>query len=203
MNATSLVRLAAVSLIVLTAAVGCKKRPERVTPIPGLRAGTIGDQSLQPLGPGDQVSSTDPSGVIPLSEDLKMWQASAEQPFRSDTIYFDFDKSVVKADEMSKIERVAAAMRNYPGKALRIEGHCDERGTEEYNRSLGEKRALAVREKLNMSGVSAQRVDTITYGEDRPSDPGHDSAAWSKNRRAEFILIEPPTAASATTSTTP
>lgn len=146
------------------------------------------------------MSSADPSGNIPLLEDLKMWQASAEQPFNSETIYFDFDKSVVKADEMSKIERVVAGMRNYPGKALRIEGHCDERGTEEYNRSLGEKRALSVREKLNMSGVSAQRVDTITYGEDRPFDPGHDSAAWAKNRRAVFILIEPPTAAAATTT---
>jgi peptidoglycan-associated lipoprotein len=121
---------------------------------------------------------------------------SAEQPFRGDTVYFDFDKAVIKASEVAKIERVAEAMKGYAGKGLRIEGHCDERGTEEYNRSLGEKRALAVREKLVTTGIESRRADTISYGEDRPTEVGHDQVAWTKNRRAEFILIEPPSSAS-------
>jgi peptidoglycan-associated lipoprotein len=76
---------------------------------------------------------------------------------------------------------------------LRIEGHCDERGTEEYNRALGERRALAAREYLVLQkGLDASLVDTISYGEDRPADTGHNEAAWSKNRRDEFILLKPP-----------
>jgi len=69
-------------------------------------------------------------------------------------------------------------MKGRAGKALRIEGHCDERGTEEYNRSLGERRALAVRESLIHAGMDANLIDTISYGEDRPADPGHDKDAW-------------------------
>jgi peptidoglycan-associated lipoprotein len=76
--------------------------------------------------------------------------------------------------------------------AVEVDGHCDERGTEEYNRALGERRALAVREELILMGVDGQRVVTKSFGEDRPIDPGHDESAWKKNRRAEFILLTPP-----------
>ena len=82
-------------------------------------------------------------------------------------------------------------LRNKDNKLL-IEGHCDERGTEEYNRALGERRALAAREYLNSLGIKGERVRTVSYGEDRPSVDGHDESAWSKNRRAEFILLKPP-----------
>ena len=74
---------------------------------------------------------------------------------------------------------------------LLIEGNCDERGTEEYNRALGERRALAAREALAKRGVSPERIRTISYGKDKPTDPGHDDAAWSKNRRADFVLLHP------------
>ena len=202
MKATSLVRLSAVVLVVVVAATGCKKRPDRVTKIPGLGPTTIGDAKTGPIDPGGIAkdpnpvdSNSNPSGIA-LSGDTSLWTPAAEQPFRGDTIYFDFDKAVIKPSEVAKIERVSAAMKSYPGKGLRIEGHCDERGTEEYNRALGEKRALSVREKSVTSGMESRLVDTISYGEDRPANPAHDSAAWSKNRRAEFILIEPPRAAS-------
>ena len=75
---------------------------------------------------------------------------------------------------------------------MAVEGHCDERGTEEYNRSLSERRALSIRERLVNLGVSASRVTTEAFGEDKPADLGHDEAAWSKNRRGEFILLVPP-----------
>lgn len=184
--------------VVLSTSVGCKRNPGRITKIPGSAPGAVGDESSAPLGTGGTgdgsgVSSVDqPTGGIPASTILSQWTPSAEQPFKTDTVYFDFDKSNVKPSEVPKIEKVGAAMKNYAGKALRVEGHCDERGTEEYNRALGERRAQSVREFLVKQGVDAQLIDTISYGEDRPVDPGHTAEAWSKNRRAEFILLDPP-----------
>jgi peptidoglycan-associated lipoprotein len=113
------------------------------------------------------------------------------EAFRLNTVYFDFDRSTVKPSERSKIEPVADYLRGHAENKLQIEGHCDERGTEEYNRSLGERRALALREYLVNLGISADRIKTISFGEDRPADPAHDESAWSKNRRGEFVLLKP------------
>ena len=76
--------------------------------------------------------------------------------------------------------------------AVRIEGNCDERGTEEYNRSLGDRRANALREKLATMGVDPKKLLTVSYGEDKPVDNGHNEAAYAKNRRGDFILLTPP-----------
>ena len=112
--------------------------------------------------------------------------------FQNETAYFEFDRSTVKSSEISKIEAVAAKFKTLSvGHDLLIEGHCDERGTEEYNRSLGEKRALALREYLIRAGLSAARVHTKSFGKDKPASTGHDESAWSKNRRGEFILYLP------------
>lgn len=111
--------------------------------------------------------------------------------FKNNTILFDFDSSVIKDKQRSKIEAVAAFMKTALPNKLLIEGHCDERGTEEYNRALGERRALAVREYLVRLGIQASRIRTISYGFDRPVDSGHNEAAWSKNRRSEFIVLMP------------
>ena len=154
------------------------------------------ESTTTPIPIPTPVVPTQPPVVNPegtsLNKDLPSWKVSADQPFKSETVYFDFDKSTVKPGEVTKIERVASGIKGLAGKGLRIEGHCDERGTEEYNRSLGERRALAVREALMRAGVDSNLIDTISYGEDRPVDPGHNEAAWSKNRRGEFIVIEPP-----------
>ncbi|HTV76093.1 MAG TPA: OmpA family protein, partial [Candidatus Baltobacteraceae bacterium] len=85
------------------------------------------------------------------------------------------------------------ALKSDPNAKLLIEGHCDERGTEEYNRSLGERRALALREELARNEIDAGRIRTISYGKDKPVDPGHDESAWSKNRRDDFVLLHPKT----------
>lgn len=111
--------------------------------------------------------------------------------FKNNTILFDFDSAVIKDKQRSKIEAVAAFMKTALPNKLLIEGHCDERGTEEYNRALGERRALAVREYLVRLGIQASRIRTISYGFDRPVDNGHNEAAWSKNRRGEFIVLMP------------
>jgi peptidoglycan-associated lipoprotein len=111
--------------------------------------------------------------------------------FAGQTVYFDFDRAAVKSAEGGKVEAVYGQMREKADCSLLIDGHCDERGTEEYNRSLGERRALSIREYLVRLGMSPERVYTRTWGEDRPAEAGHDEAAWSKNRRGEFILLVP------------
>ena len=111
-----------------------------------------------------------------------------------DTVYFDFDSAVVKGSEKSKVSAVAEYLKANPTSAVKVEGNCDERGTEEYNRALGDRRALAVREELITLGIAPTTVDTITYGKDKPADPGHDEAAWKKNRRDDFIVLTPPPA---------
>ncbi len=188
----------AVVVLISTSVVGCKKHPERLTNIPGSTPPPISDMNSElntgPLtgGPGVNEGAMSETGIAASNLPLDQWTPAAEQPFTADTVYFDFDKSSIRPSEVPKIEHVANMMKNYPGKALRVEGNCDERGTEEYNRALGERRALSAREYLVRLGVNYQMIDTISYGEDRPADPGHTPAAWAKNRRAEFLLLEPP-----------
>jgi peptidoglycan-associated lipoprotein len=114
-----------------------------------------------------------------------------ENALKAYTVHFAFDSAVVKKSEDANISAVAAALAANPNDKLLIEGNCDERGTEEYNRALGEHRAIALREALIKSGVSGDRIKTISYGKDKPADPGHDESAWSKNRRGDFVLLLP------------
>ncbi|MDB6030047.1 MAG: peptidoglycan-binding outer rane lipoprotein Pal, OmpA family [Verrucomicrobiales bacterium] len=176
---------------------GTKTTPD--FPAPPVNPGNPGTTGTQetPLAPGTPVPKVStipetPNGIAASTKDLGQWQAAAEQPFSTETVYFDFDKSNVKPSEIPKLQRVANGMKNYQGKAIRVEGHCDERGTEEYNRALGERRALSIREHLVRLGVDANIIDTISYGEDKPKDPGHNEAAFKQNRRGEFVLLVPP-----------
>lgn len=174
---------------------GCNKRLQKTTPLPGYaQTAPGGDERLKPIDPGLNANpNRDTIGNVGLGEkDLTKFQPSAEQPFKGDTVYFDFDKATIKSSETQKLDSIASRMKNLRGKALRIEGHADERGTEEYNRSLGSRRAHSVREYLVRAGLDLQMVDVISYGEDRPAAPGHNEAAYSKNRRAEFVLLDPP-----------
>ncbi|NUN97179.1 MAG: peptidoglycan-associated lipoprotein Pal [Candidatus Omnitrophica bacterium] len=107
-----------------------------------------------------------------------------------DTVYFDFDQSYIREDQTAALERNLAWMRQNPNAPIRIEGHCDERGTEEYNLALGDRRADAVRSWMIDHGVDASRMQSVSKGEVEPADPGHDESAWAKNRRAEFLVLE-------------
>jgi peptidoglycan-associated lipoprotein len=111
--------------------------------------------------------------------------------FAGNTVHFDYDKSVLKSSELGKLQPVIAALKAAPQNNLEIEGHCDERGTEEYNRALGERRALAIRAQLIKSGIAPNRISTTSFGEDKPAVLGHDDAAWAKNRRGELVLLKP------------
>ena len=105
-----------------------------------------------------------------------------------DRVFFDFDKSDLKPVARETIESVAAWMSNYPAVTVTIEGHCDERGTREYNLALGERRANAVYDYLVALGVDPNRLGTISYGKERPAVLGSNEASWSQNRRGVFIV---------------
>ena len=110
----------------------------------------------------------------------------------ADTVYFAYDSAVVRDSEKANLQAVANTLAADPATKLLIEGNCDERGTEEYNRALGERRALAAREALTKMGVDPMRMFTRRYGKDKPADPAHNEAAWAKNRRDDFVLLHPP-----------
>jgi peptidoglycan-associated lipoprotein len=104
-------------------------------------------------------------------------------------IYFDFDKYAIRPGDAEILKAIAAVLKKYPSVKIQIEGHCDERGTNEYNLALGERRANSTKDYLLSLGISKDRLSAISYGEERPLDPGHNEEAWAKNRRAHFVIL--------------
>jgi peptidoglycan-associated lipoprotein len=104
-------------------------------------------------------------------------------------IYFDFDRYDVRSQDIEVLKDNAALLMKYSNVKIQIEGHCDERGTAEYNLALGERRANSVKKYLVSLGIPADRLSTISYGKEMPLDPGHNEEAWTKNRRAHFIIL--------------
>lgn len=140
-------------------------------------------------------SSLDPmDGTIIESSDFgenalgARWQGGEEHSGKFEPIYFNYDSALITPPERDKIELVAADLEADDTVALILEGHCDERGSREYNLALGESRALAVREYLVQLGISPKRIQTKSYGEERPAVEGHTKEAWSRNRRVNFVL---------------
>ena len=103
-------------------------------------------------------------------------------------IHFDFDKYDIRPGDAAILKEDAALLKKYPNVKIQIEGHCDERGTVEYNLALGERRANKAKDYLVSLGISTARISTISYGKERPLDPGHNDEAWAKNRRAHTII---------------
>ncbi len=188
---TTFANAALAILLIAGAGVGCKKTPTGVTPLPN-GAPLVGEGSTNLAGGG---KIENPEGVKFGGGETATWDPANFNPDRAalagDTIHFDFDSSVIKASEKPHVEAVAAALKANAAAKLLIEGNCDERGTEEYNRALGERRALAAREMLATMGIDAQRIRTESFGEDKPVDPAHNEAAWAKNRRDDFVLMLP------------
>jgi peptidoglycan-associated lipoprotein len=104
-------------------------------------------------------------------------------------IHFDFDKYDIRPGDAEILKENAALLMKYPNVKIQIEGHCDERGTVEYNLALGERRANSTKRYLVSLGISGDRISTISYGEERPLDPGHNEEAWTKNRRAHTVIL--------------
>jgi peptidoglycan-associated lipoprotein len=119
-----------------------------------------------------------------VADEVSKIEAPAQMP--TEPIYFDFDQSVIREDQKPLLKSLAAWLRENSGERLSLEGHCDERGTEEYNLALGQRRADSVRSYLVSGGISPDRLKTISYGEEKPVDNGHDESAWAKNRRVQY-----------------
>jgi peptidoglycan-associated lipoprotein len=104
-------------------------------------------------------------------------------------IHFEFDKYDIRPEDAAILKENAALLMKYPKVKIQIEGHCDERGTAEYNLALGERRGNSARKYLVSLGIPENRISTISYGKERPLDPGHNEEAWAKNRRDHFVIL--------------
>ena len=147
-----------------------------------------------------QTETAEPEPVIERSEpvaqpqrqpepEIRREETRAPEPLSLGNIFFDYDKFDLSASARDLLASHASALRNRPGVSVQIEGHCDERGTVEYNLALGDKRAKAVATYLVSLGVERSRLSTISYGKERPADSRQNESAWSKNRRAEFRVL--------------
>ncbi len=139
---------------------------------------------------GMESASKSSSGMMEAERMKKMAAfKKALSEFGGNVVYFDFDKSGIRSDMRPVMDQKAQFLLEYPSVRIQIEGHCDERGTAEYNVALGHRRAQSTKKYLVSLGVSASRIDTVSYGEERPDDPRHHELAWGKNRRAKFNVI--------------
>lgn len=156
--------------------------------VAGCSSSGVPEEPAAPPAEPTQVEPTEP--VTPPepepsdfgSDNQPVWPGTNRPLDR--TFYFDFDRSVIKPADLNALDTHAKILRRNSDRRIVIEGHCDERGTREYNLALGERRSNAVRSYLTSAGVSARQIETVSYGEERPADPGHDESAWSRNRRA-------------------
>jgi peptidoglycan-associated lipoprotein len=154
--------------------------------------GMGGDNGGSLPGGSDNVNASGDSSGIPPAERGNFNPNDADyQTLASDTVYFEFDKSTISGDERGKLEAVSEWLKANPGHSLFLAGHADKRGTPEYNRALGERRALAVREYLVGLGLPAASLYTNSYGSDRPAVDGDTEEAYAKNRRVEIGVITP------------
>jgi peptidoglycan-associated lipoprotein len=172
---------AAVTAVLFVAALGgCASHPKPSPPAP--------PSAAAPQGPPGGEYAAPPRGAVtttPLPGTTQDFVVNV-----GDRVYFDYDQSEIRPDARPILQAQADWLARYPQVFVRIEGNCDERGTREYNFALGARRADAVREFLIDRGVSAGRITTISYGKERPIDPGPDEAAWAKNRNAHTAIVE-------------
>lgn len=159
----------ALGLALLMGASGCKSKKE--APL---------DTDLSGSSTYDDTSSG--TGLPDLDQEALLF--SRDQGLQ--TVYFDYDSSGLRSDALATLRENAEKIRNVPNVIIQLAGHCDERGTENYNIALGERRALSVRDHLISLGVPGSRLITISFGEEMPAVEGHNEAAWRWNRRVEF-----------------
>jgi peptidoglycan-associated lipoprotein len=177
-------------LLMTVVVAGCKKggKPPVARPMPPPMATT--DPTGGPPPPPKPVM--EPPVVVPPmpAEDMigskTLDDLNRDSPLRP--LFFELDSSEVSTAGQQVLQANAAVLKNYPSMQITIEGHCDERGTAEYNLALGERRALAAKNYLVSLGIGADKVKTVSYGKEFPFDAGHDEAAWSNNRRAHFVI---------------
>ena len=189
-RATALL-LPLVVMIAFAAGCGGKKRPPAVTTDAGRTSAPARPSPTPPAWPDVPVDAG--PDVQPMSddaaraEDFSVNDASGEGGPLAD-VYFEYDQARLSDEARAVLEKHALWLQNHRSARAAIEGHCDERGTTDYNLALGEQRARATRDYLVSLGVAGDRLTTVSYGKERPLDPASHEAAWSKNRRAHFLV---------------
>jgi peptidoglycan-associated lipoprotein len=168
---------ALVAVLLMFLSTGCTKDEEEMA---DAKASTVA------TGPGTGATTRPPTADPGQSASSMARQAREE--FQNRHIYFSFDRHELSTEAKTTLDRKMAFLNENKEARVQIEGHCDERGTTAYNLALGERRANSAKTYLTTAGVSAARLTTISYGEERPADPGHSEAAWAKNRRAQFMV---------------
>ncbi len=167
---------------------GCAKKQVQVAPPPPPDVSAT-DRTM--TGPTD----TMPDAEMAEAEEIRqkrLEELQSQETFEGileQKIHFEYDSSSLSAEARRTLTEIAGTLREYPSWSLDISGHCDERGTIEYNLALGERRAQAAKKFLTDLGISGSRISTVSYGEERPIDPRSTEEAWTKNRRAEFKFI--------------
>ena len=175
------------------ASVGCAHRPYNVRAIPPGQNSYVGDQNPVTY-PAPPVQSATPVSTAPVQEPPPISPADwtpDRYVLAANTLHFSYDSAVIRGSDSAHLKAVARALKSDKRANLMIEGNCDERGTEEYNRALGERRAEAAREALVGMGIDSDRIHTVSYGKDKPVDTSHTVAAGTHNRRDDFVLLHP------------
>ncbi|MFQ5928237.1 MAG: peptidoglycan-associated lipoprotein Pal [Acidobacteriota bacterium] len=145
-------------------------------------------------GPGGEAKSSTRVTVVARTRDTVIRSTDIDSLQRAidegrvKPVFFDYDKAQLSAQAKHTLEQNARWLREFANAAVIIEGHCDERGTEEYNLALGDRRAQAAKDYLAQLGIDRERLQTLSFGEERPFAPGHDESAWRLNRRAHFVV---------------
>ncbi|MFQ5742761.1 MAG: peptidoglycan-associated lipoprotein Pal [Acidobacteriota bacterium] len=165
---------------------GCgEKKPPAVTPAPPPPAPEPAPAPAPP--PQEPAQAGQWEAATPSPAVLTPEQLNRMGVLR--TIFFDYDKSEIRSDQRSTLQANAQWLRENANVKILVEGHCDERGTREYNVALGDRRAAAAMDYLSSLGIPRARIETISYGEERPAVDGHNETAWSRNRRAELKIV--------------
>ena len=188
-----------VGVAALVAVVGlqaaCSDNPPPVLPEPAMEPTVIEDPpEIVASTPAPETVASPPPAMAPfLTPDDEIASRSLEELNRSlllEPVFFVLDSAELDERGRQTVEANADLLSRFPTWSVTIEGHCDERGTPEYNLALGERRALATQRYLVELGLDAGRVRTVSYGKEFPFDPGHDETAWAANRRAHFVITE-------------
>ncbi len=178
-----------VALVVIGLAACGKKVPPVARPVPPPPPPTT-EATTKPPAPPEPVKEPALVPPTPVKDDTMSSRSlddlNKDSPLKP--VYFEYDSAEVSPQSQKVLDGNAEVLKKYQTWVVTIEGHCDERGTAEYNLALGERRAVAARTYLVSLGIGADRIKTVSYGKEFPFDPGHDEAAWQKNRRDHFVI---------------
>lgn len=159
-----------------------------VTGCGSMKKGTKSPEELAALEDAAIRGEDIPLDAIPDVDFIEPDEAGITGVFSD--VYFDYDKSQIRKADYNTLNKINKYLQRNPGVIIMIEGHCDERGSNEYNMALGEQRALSVRRYLISLGSDSSNLHTVSYGEEKPQDSGHKESAWAKNRRSHFLVAK-------------